>query len=307
MSVSFGPTAQSVFSGDTFGYAATGFTVAIPAVTSGQPIILTVLSLDQGSLAPTISDDFSTSYTYTLVDTAASLAPAFIATYIATGGRGTSGTITVTGLTSGINGGTATPCIGASTASGTACIDVHGARNLPMYSSTMSTPSLAPSSSGGGAFFVGVADNEVVGPPYMGPITFVTGNGTAIIYTATNNLSAGDIVSTFGVTATGGGDLNTRSGIVASATSTYFTVASSVVGTAKLDTGNWSRWLYTTLTYSTEWFAGTVTYEKPPSGTALSPAWALNTVEYFCSAGLIMLPGAVPPPTNTGNFFFFFN
>lgn len=61
-------------------------------------------------------------------------------------------------------------------------------------------------------------------------ITAATGNGTTVTYTATNTFSAGDIVTVTGLGIASGTSLNLVNVVVATATSSQFTVTNSTVG-----------------------------------------------------------------------------
>jgi hypothetical protein len=122
MSVTFGTLVPS----NGGGYIEAQSLVFPMTVVSGQPIFLAIYSF--GAFAPTFTDTFGTSYTYTLVPgTNVNGGGPFISLYIATGGSGATGTITSSAAGGSVFAqGIAVPCVGASAASGTAALDVHG-------------------------------------------------------------------------------------------------------------------------------------------------------------------------------------
>ena len=128
---------------------ATSTSLALPSitVTSGQPIFVYVYKWNtSGPIS--LTDTFSTGYTWTLVDdTIAAGVGSWL--YIGTGGVGTSGVITVN-YANDHAGAVAVPCSGASTASGLSAIDVHGNNNGSGLTAT--SPTLTPGASGEGAF-----------------------------------------------------------------------------------------------------------------------------------------------------------
>jgi len=67
-------------------------------------------------------------------------------------------------------------------------------------------------------------------PTYV--VTAASGNGTTITYTAANSLAVGQTVSVTGLNTTTGASLNIAGMIVATASSTQFTVTNSTVGTS---------------------------------------------------------------------------
>jgi hypothetical protein len=68
-------------------------------------------------------------------------------------------------------------------------------------------------------------------------ITNAVGDGTQITYTAANTFSAGQLVDITGLTITSGASLNLSNAIIATASSTQFTVLSQTIGTATLQNG----------------------------------------------------------------------
>lgn len=120
-------------------------TWSMSGVTSGQPII--VIARATSGYPLTISDTFSTHYTWTKIASTSALAELFIGT----GGAGTSGVITATvatGAPTGV-GGVAVPCSGASTASGSAAVD----RSAYLSRMRSGTLTMTPSIAGDGAVF----------------------------------------------------------------------------------------------------------------------------------------------------------
>ena len=69
-------------------------------------------------------------------------------------------------------------------------------------------------------------------PDITRDVSAAVGNGTTITYTCTNSFSAGNVVTVYGFGVTSGSSLNVTRATIASATSTQFTVTSSLVGTA---------------------------------------------------------------------------
>ena len=63
-------------------------------------------------------------------------------------------------------------------------------------------------------------------------VTAATGNGTTITYTASNTFDVGDVVTITGLTTTTGSTLNKSNVVVATRSSSQFTVTNSTVGTA---------------------------------------------------------------------------
>ena len=63
-------------------------------------------------------------------------------------------------------------------------------------------------------------------------VTAATGNGTTITYTASNTFAVGDVVTITGLTTTTGSTLNQSNVVVATRSSSQFTVTNSTVGTA---------------------------------------------------------------------------
>jgi hypothetical protein len=131
-------------------------TVGPITVTSGQPILFFYTDLVFDSFA-TLSDNFTVPYTWTTVQQEGDGAQV----YIGTGGQGTSGTISISGLQ--FTGDTvslmAVPCIGASTAPGLQAIDVSG-----KATSSTAGPSLTPVNPGEGAVYLAAGTTVVGGP-----------------------------------------------------------------------------------------------------------------------------------------------
>ena len=75
--------------------------------------------------------------------------------------------------------------------------------------------------------FLGIAKNGKTAT-----VTAATGSGSAITYTATNTFAAGNIVTVTGLTTTTGVSLNIANAVIATASGSQFTVASTLVGTA---------------------------------------------------------------------------
>ena len=135
----------------------TSVVFVMPTVVSGQPIAVAVV-LYPASSPSGISDDFPTPYTWTAVGPPETSSGGSIQNYLGTGGAGTSGTVTVAGISTSYAGGVAVPCIGASTAAGLAAIDVHGGSSTP-------TLSLIPGAAGEGAFYAAFTAYALAGDP----------------------------------------------------------------------------------------------------------------------------------------------
>lgn len=110
-----------------------GSSLAITGVVSGQPILLWAA----GTTMPSLSDTFSTSYAWTQAATVTSTVTSGGQLIVGTGGSGTSGTISGTGLV------LAQSLTGASLASGTAIID-----SSATSTSQSATASVTPATSG---------------------------------------------------------------------------------------------------------------------------------------------------------------
>ena len=154
----------------------TSFTMAFTGVTSGQPIVIYVTSSGASpTLAPTFSDNFSTSYTYTflgLTGQSGLSGRAQLYAVVATGGSGTSGTVTVAGLSSNSGwyySGWGASAIGASTAAGIKCLDSWALTYAPSGSASGQCPPLVPATSNDGviiAAFQNTASGSItVAPP----------------------------------------------------------------------------------------------------------------------------------------------
>lgn len=63
-------------------------------------------------------------------------------------------------------------------------------------------------------------------------VTAASGNGTTVTYISSNSYTAGQTVTVTGLTTTTGSSLNLTSVIIATNSSTYFTIANTTVGTA---------------------------------------------------------------------------
>lgn len=103
----------------------------------------------------------------------------------------------------------------------------------PAHGATFTDSTLAIDNSSSGIFS---------GKPYLwtnsATVTAATGNGSSIVYTASNTFVVGESVSVTGLTVTTGSSLNISSAIITAATGSSFTVASSTVGTATTQAGN---------------------------------------------------------------------
>ncbi len=162
MSVTFPVTVES-----DVAHGQSNIQFAMSGVTSGQPIVVTILGNDPANIKNyTLSDDFGTPYTWTLVENGEDDANSdACVTWIGTGGAGTSGTITVSGatLSGAYVGGVAIAASGASTASGLLAIDVRTTSGGT--ADTVATLTLTPSASGEGALFFCSAPAGFTSPP----------------------------------------------------------------------------------------------------------------------------------------------
>ena len=148
MSVGFGTIINEQVTG-------TSVSAYVVAPTSGQPIIAIVTQATAGyNYFGTISDSFATPYTWTLVQPWEGYTGLVTGVFIGTGGSGPNGDVTVTTTTSCTVAVTAFACVGASTASGLAAIDVSGVGTST--GTTFTSVSLTPSAPGGGAVYVGI-------------------------------------------------------------------------------------------------------------------------------------------------------
>jgi hypothetical protein len=146
MGVTFGTPVTT----GAFNNGVTPVVLAMSGVTSGQPIILNIFSNGTSNPPPTFSDTFATSYTYTLVNFLYNSAGAQCGfQFIATGGIGTSGTISMASNDSShYYYGQAVACAGASTASGTAALRAGYTTNSGNATSQPS-PTLTPEAGDG--------------------------------------------------------------------------------------------------------------------------------------------------------------
>jgi hypothetical protein len=168
--------------------------MALSGVTSGQPIVVAIMgNYDAFATGtPSISDNFSTAYTWTLIqgpNTNFDAQGQQTYIYIGTGGAGTSGTVTVgvSGATSGSTWiATASVCSGASTASGLSAVDTSGF-NAGGTSTAVTGPSLTPANANEGALYVLTSGAAAYGGATLSAspsspwtsTTFATGNSVA--------------------------------------------------------------------------------------------------------------------------------
>ena len=184
MSVTFGTPVVNDYVADG---TATN-TLVMSGVTSGQPIIIVWGTLNYNVDTVTITDTFSTPYTWTKLDGDTSTGGYGCETWIGTGGASTSGTITLTtGLSNDSPGSVAIPCIGASTASGLAAIDAHGIQSNSA-STTIPSVSLTPTVASEGAFYVG--GQAAWGSPAISASPTSPWTSTAVAYTGITFMSA---------------------------------------------------------------------------------------------------------------------
>jgi hypothetical protein len=117
MAVGFGTPVSANFS------VTSSIVLSMSGVTSGQPIVLTVMSMNETTLPGSpVSDSFSTHYTWSLAQQiSGSNGPADVSVilqqWIGYGGSGTSGTITIATTAGGYWAAQAVPCTGALTGS----------------------------------------------------------------------------------------------------------------------------------------------------------------------------------------------
>jgi len=159
------------------------FTLVMSSVTSGQPILVYMYKWATAGIT-SITDDFSTPYSWTRVDQGVnSGAGTTCDLWIGTGGVGTSGTITVN-TASNTCGGAAVACTGASTAAGLSAVANHANGNGT--STTPTSPSVAGAAAGDGAIAVmGTSAESLTKPGAPWTSTFVaTGGGVNIGGTA---------------------------------------------------------------------------------------------------------------------------
>ena len=165
----------------------TSLTFNMTGVTSGQPIIVTALcSSTEFANGATVS---GMGYTATLVQYAARNES--FAQWILTGGSGTSGTITVTGLPSDIWAGFAVACVGASIASGLSAIESYGNSGSSSAVTSMTWSGLNINAANSGALYFAVlaaVAGSINGFP-SGFTTSTANNGT-YTYGALSTLSA---------------------------------------------------------------------------------------------------------------------
>ena len=159
----------------------TSLVIPMTNVTSGQPIIVALMGSPNGVYSYSFSDNFTGHYTWTSIGTQQFLSigsgtnRALLQLWIGTGGTGSQGIVTISGLNNnagGPYGAMAYSAKGASTAPGLAAVDIFGFNNG--LSSTPSAPNVSPSVKGGGILgfvFIGAggAAGRNIGAP-MGPV-----------------------------------------------------------------------------------------------------------------------------------------
>lgn len=180
---------------------AVGTSFALPSmsgVTSGQPIIVVLSASAGASNTYTISDNFSTPYTWTSVVTTVAGGTISLFMFIGTGGAGTSGTVTATIAAGPGNAdfpfttGFAVPCIGASTAAGLSAIDVSG--HVDNTAGGSLSLSMTPTAVGEGAVYAYSSAGGTLSTPAGPWVTSVELN---------SNSSANTEVSTYNSPASG--------------------------------------------------------------------------------------------------------
>jgi hypothetical protein len=197
MAVTFSPAVPS--NPNSFSNSAT-FTLTMSGVVSGQPIIIAGYDgyCDFNGLSPSFSDNFATPYTYTpVVEAFNTNSPSSVALYIATGGAGTSGTITLTINPYCYNFLYAVACSGASTLNGANAIDQSGI--LLSNGTTQNSPSLTPTYANEGAVYTLVSLGETVSSSPGSPWVVSSQPGFASIATYSNPTN-GSALSTSWVT-----------------------------------------------------------------------------------------------------------
>lgn len=179
----------------------TSYTLPMTGVISGQPIFVT--HYGWGTQTPTLSDNFSTPYTWTQVEVQQNNGQD-LWLYIGTGGAGTSGTITVSWTGTQTFGGSAVACIDASTASGLSALDGHSSNTSgASKQASWTSPALTPSTAGEGAIYAeaggGVEDlsspwtnADINNGATIQAVTSVypsppSGSGLTATWTSTNN------------------------------------------------------------------------------------------------------------------------
>jgi hypothetical protein len=144
----FGPSVVSNISGPRTTWAAT---LGAGSVVSGQPILVVHMTQGTTTALTSIADTFGGHYTYTQVDLGHTYQNCEM--YIATGGTGTGGVITVTAA-SALIGGFVIPLTGANTGAGLAAVDVHGHASGAVGAPLLS---LTPTASNEAALYTAVA------------------------------------------------------------------------------------------------------------------------------------------------------
>jgi hypothetical protein len=141
-----------------------------------------------------------------------------------TAATGASGTITYT-ATNTFTAGQIVSVTGLGTASGTSL----NIANMIIASATSSQFTVTNATVGTSS---GTGTATVASPIAPVTVTAASGSGTVITYTATNTFVPGQIVTVTGLTTTTGATLNIAGMIIATASSTQFTVNNTTVGTA---------------------------------------------------------------------------
>ena len=142
------------------------FTLAIPSISSGQPIVVVAWAW---SAVSSVADNFGTPYSWSKLEECGPFGAAdYFNLWLGTGGVGTSGTVTVTLASSGHCGGWAFPLGGSSTA------DVHG--HATTSTGTVSLSLTPATSTGEVAIYAGVDDNTSPGCVTSWPTTGWTVN-----------------------------------------------------------------------------------------------------------------------------------
>jgi hypothetical protein len=119
----------------------TSYTLPISGAVAGQPILVLSYNWD-GNVISGITDNFATPHTYVAVESVAT-GDSEVELWIGTGGTGTSGTVTVTSLTTSLWGGMAFPLYGASAGVGLAAVDTHNHASALLTATLSLTPTAA--------------------------------------------------------------------------------------------------------------------------------------------------------------------
>lgn len=132
-------------------------TLSFSGVTSGQPIVLALMGI---TLAVSVSDTFSTHYTWTKIS-GLGTGTRF---YIGTGGAGASGVVTVATTSGDYVAAAGVPCTGASTAAGAAAIGFSSSGGYNAFAG-QPDPAVSSASAGRGAVWCLFAKSAITASP----------------------------------------------------------------------------------------------------------------------------------------------